>query len=49
MQARKGEVIYVEGNLEFVETSCGSFHQITITYGPRYYEQVVKVANNEVY
>ncbi|MEM0489364.1 MAG: nucleotidyltransferase domain-containing protein [Candidatus Bathyarchaeia archaeon] len=49
MQAWKGEVIYVEGNLEFVETSCGSFHQITITYGPRYYEQVVKVANNEVY
>lgn len=45
MQAWKDEVIYVEGNLEFVETSHGSFHQITITYGPRYYEQVIKVIN----
>ncbi|MEM3622684.1 MAG: nucleotidyltransferase domain-containing protein [Candidatus Bathyarchaeia archaeon] len=43
MQAWKDEVIYVEGNLEKVETSDGSFHQVTLTYSPRYYEQVLKV------
>jgi len=45
MQAWKGETVYAEGNLEKVETKNGeSFHQITLTYGPRYYEQVLKVA-----
>ncbi len=44
MQAWKGEVIYAEGNLERVETSRGEYHQITLTYGPRYYEQVIKLA-----
>jgi predicted nucleotidyltransferase len=45
MQAWKGETVYVEGNLERVETQNGeSFHQITLTYGPRYYEQVLKIA-----
>ena len=45
MQAWKGETVYAEGNLERVETQNGeSFHQITLTYGPRYYEQVLKVA-----
>jgi predicted nucleotidyltransferase len=43
MQAWKDEIVYVEGNLEKVETRHGSFHQITLTYGPRYYEQVLKV------
>ncbi|MEM1536900.1 MAG: nucleotidyltransferase domain-containing protein [Candidatus Bathyarchaeia archaeon] len=43
MQAWRDEIIYVEGNLEKVETSNGSFCQITLTYGPRYYEQVLKV------
>ena len=43
MQAWKDEKAYVEGNLEEVETSHGSFNQITLTYGPRYYEQVIKV------
>jgi len=43
MQAWKGESVYVEGNLEKVEMQNGeSFHQITLTYGPRYYEQVIK-------
>jgi len=42
MQAKKDEVILVEGNLERVETPTESFHQITLTYGPRYYEQVLK-------
>jgi predicted nucleotidyltransferase len=43
MQAQKDEKVYVEGNLEKVETSKESFHQITLTYCPRYYEQVLKV------
>jgi predicted nucleotidyltransferase len=43
MQAWKGETVYVEGNLEKVEMVNRSFHQITLTYGPRYYEQVLKV------
>ncbi len=45
MQARKIEVVYVEGNLEEVTTSKESFHQITLTYCPRYYEQVLKVTS----
>jgi len=43
MQAERDEEVYVEGNLEQVVTSTGTFHQITLTYGPRYYEQVLKV------
>ncbi|MBS7638189.1 nucleotidyltransferase domain-containing protein, partial [Candidatus Bathyarchaeota archaeon] len=45
MQAWRGEVIYAEGNLERVETSRRSYRQITLTYGPRYYEQVIKLAD----
>jgi len=44
MQAWKDEVVYAEGNLEKVETTHGNFRQITLTYGPRYYEQVLKIA-----
>jgi predicted nucleotidyltransferase len=44
LQARKDEKICVEGNLEEVVSPKGSFHQITLTYCPRYYEQVLKVA-----
>jgi predicted nucleotidyltransferase len=43
MQAQKDEMICVEGNLEEVVSPKGSFHQITLTYCPRYYEQVLKV------
>jgi len=43
MQAEKDEEVIVEGNLEQVVTSEKTFHQITLTYGPRYYEQVLKV------
>jgi predicted nucleotidyltransferase len=46
-QVRKDEVIIVEGNLEEVQTpepdSEGCFYQITLTYCPRYYDQVLKV------
>jgi len=44
LQAQKDETIIVEGNLEeVVSPKCG-FHQVTLTYCPRYYEQVLKVA-----
>jgi hypothetical protein len=42
-QAQKGEVIIVEGNLEEVVSPTESFHQVTLTYCPRYYEQTLKV------
>jgi len=42
MQAEKDDNVLVEGNLEQVITPKTSFHQITLTYGPRYYEQVLK-------
>jgi len=45
LQAQKDEVVYVEGNLEEAATSKGSFHQIVLTYCPRYYEQVLKVTS----
>jgi predicted nucleotidyltransferase len=43
MQAWEGERVYVEGNLEEVKTRKGSFHQIALTYCPRYYEQTLKL------
>jgi predicted nucleotidyltransferase len=43
MQAKRDEEVYVEGNLEEVITPTNVFHQVTLTYGPRYYEQVLKV------
>jgi len=45
LQAKKDETVYVEGNLEEVVSPKGSFHQITLTYCPRYYEQVLKVTS----
>ena len=43
MQAKRGEQVLVEGNLEKVVAENNVFHQITLTYGPRYYEQTLKV------
>jgi predicted nucleotidyltransferase len=43
LQAQKDEKVIVEGNLEEVVSPKGSFHQVTLTYCPRYYEQVLKV------
>ncbi len=43
MQAKRGERVLVEGNLEKVVTDTDVFHQITLSYGPRYYEQTLKV------
>ena len=42
-QAQKDETVIVEGNLEEVVSPRGSFYQVTLTYCPRYYEQVLKV------
>jgi len=44
MQAERDEEVYVEGNLEQIINPAKRFHQITLTYRPRYYEQVLKVA-----
>ena len=43
-QAFKDEIVVVEGNLEEVTAPKGKFHQISLTYCPRYYEQTLKVA-----
>ena len=43
LQAQKDEEVIVEGTLEEVTSPKGSFHQITLTYCPRYYEQLLKV------
>ncbi|MEM1607448.1 MAG: nucleotidyltransferase domain-containing protein [Candidatus Bathyarchaeia archaeon] len=50
MQCWRDEIAYVEGNLEEVEAKWGNFYQVTLTYGPRYYEQTLKVlkADNNV-
>jgi predicted nucleotidyltransferase len=45
LQAQRDETVIVEGNLEEVVSPKGSFHQVTLTYCPRYYEQVLKVAS----
>lgn len=45
LQARKDETIIVEGTLEEVKSPSDSFYQITLTYCPRYYEQMLKVAD----
>jgi predicted nucleotidyltransferase len=42
-QTQKDEIVIIEGNLEEVESPSESFWQITLTYCPRYYEQVLKV------
>jgi predicted nucleotidyltransferase len=43
LQAQKDEAVRVEGNLEEVSTPDGSYHQIALTYCPRYHEQTLKV------
>ncbi len=43
MQAKRDENVFVEGILEEVKTKTKKFHQITLTYCPRYYEQTLKV------
>jgi predicted nucleotidyltransferase len=45
LQAKRDETIMVNGNLEEVTTPEGSFYQIVLTYGQKYYDQVLKVAD----
>jgi predicted nucleotidyltransferase len=42
LQAEKGERVIVRGNLDEVETRKVSFHQITLSYGREYFDQVLK-------
>jgi predicted nucleotidyltransferase len=44
LQVETGERVVVRGNLEEVETRNGSFHQITLSYGREYFDQVLKPA-----
>ncbi len=48
LQVQKGETIIVEGSLEEVQSPKGNFLQITLTYCPRYYEQMLKVADLKI-
>lgn len=48
LQAFRDERVYVEGNLEKVETRNSIFHQITLTRCPDYYEQTMKLARSNL-
>jgi predicted nucleotidyltransferase len=41
-QVQRDETVIVEGNLEEVKSPNGNFQQVTLTYCPRYWEQVLK-------
>jgi len=43
LQVFEDEIAYVEGYVEEVSSEEGCFHQITLTYCDRYYEQVLKI------
>lgn len=45
LQAKRDETVEVTGNLEELVGPHGHSFQITLTYCPRYYEQVLKVSN----
>jgi predicted nucleotidyltransferase len=47
MQLRNDERFFVAGNLEKVSCRRKTFHQVTLTYGFRYYAQVLKKINNK--
>lgn len=42
LQLEAGEKVLIRGNLERVETKDEGFHQITLSYGPKYFDQVLK-------
>lgn len=41
LQLMEGEVAHIKGNLERVTTADREFHQITLSYGPGYFGQVL--------
>ncbi len=46
LQAERDETVFIAGNLEEVTShEEGKFYQIVLTYGPKYYDQVLKVAD----
>jgi hypothetical protein len=45
MQASRDEKVYIEGNLEELGTAKRNSYQVTLTFCPRYYEQVLKVTS----
>ena len=47
LQVETGERIIVRGNLEEVETRRGSFYQITLSYGRDYFDQVLKLTDDQ--
>jgi predicted nucleotidyltransferase len=42
LQLEAEETALIKGNLERVETRDGEFHQITLSYGPGYFDQVLR-------
>jgi predicted nucleotidyltransferase len=42
IQVNKDDIVYVEGNLEEIRGPKENSRQVTLTYCPRYYEQVLK-------
>jgi len=45
LQVRKDEIVEIAGNLEEVKAPDATSHQIVLTHGPKYYDQVLKVAD----
>jgi predicted nucleotidyltransferase len=45
LQVQRDETVEIAGNLEEVKTPDGKSYQIVLTYGPKYYSQVLKVAD----
>jgi predicted nucleotidyltransferase len=45
LQAKRDETVIINANLEELKTKDGVSYQLVLTYGPRYYNQVLKVAD----
>ncbi len=45
LQAKRDETVIINGNLEELKTKDGTSYQLVLTYGPKYYNQVLKVAD----
>ncbi len=45
LQAQRDETVIINANLEELKTKEGTSYQLMLTFGPRYYSQVLKVAD----
>ena len=45
LQAKRDETVIINANLEELKTKDGISYQLVLTYGPRYYNQVLKLAD----